>query len=70
MVEVIFDSMINAFKKDKGVEIRGFGSFKVKTREARFGRNPKTGVIVKIPENKALYFKAAKELRERVDGHK
>ena len=70
IVEVIFDSMVKALKKGEKIEIRGLGSFKVKSREARYGRNPKTGVRVNIPENKALSFKMGKELRERVGGQK
>ncbi|PIZ19473.1 MAG: integration host factor subunit beta, partial [Deltaproteobacteria bacterium CG_4_10_14_0_8_um_filter_43_12] len=50
IVDVIFDSMIDSLKKGERIEIRGFGSFKVKERNARNGRNPKTGIIVNIPE--------------------
>jgi len=67
IVDVIFDSMIDALKKGDKIEIRGFGSFKLKNRKARSGRNPKTGVIVSIPEKKTLFFKTGEELKKRVD---
>jgi integration host factor beta subunit len=67
IVDIIFDSMIDALKSGERIEIRGFGSFKIKDRDARCGRNPKTGDLVSIPNTKILYFKAGKELKERVD---
>ena len=50
------------------IEIRGFGSFQVKVREAREGRNPKTGEPVHIPAKRTPFFKVGKELKEMVDG--
>ena len=69
IVNLIFDSMKNALadKKDGRVEIRGFGSFKLKNRRAREGRNPKTGAPVHVKAKKVPFFKAGKELKERVD---
>ncbi|KAF0122451.1 MAG: integration host factor subunit beta [bacterium] len=67
IVDVIFDSMIDSLKKGERIEIRGFGSFKVKERNARNGRNPKTGIIVNIPEKKTIFFKPGKELKKKVD---
>ena len=67
IVDVIFDGMIDSLKKGERIEIRGFGSFKVKERKARNGRNPKTGIIVNIPEKKAIFFKPGKELKKKVD---
>ena len=67
IVNVIFDSIVEALKQGDKIEIRGFGSFKVKKRDARSGRNPKTGVLVEISENRTISFKAGKELKERVD---
>jgi len=67
IVDVIFDSMIEAVRRDERIEVRGFGSFKVKNRDARDGRNPKTGVVVKIPKKKTLFFKPGKEIKERID---
>lgn len=67
IVDVVFESMVDALKRDEKVEVRGFGSFKVKNRDARYGRNPKTGVVVSIPQRKTPFFKGAKEMKERVD---
>ena len=50
------------------VELRGFGSFSVKVRPARQGRNPRTGASVSVAEKRVPFFKAGKELRQRVDG--
>ena len=54
-------------KKGERIEVRGFGSFKVKNREGRIGRNPKTGVSVSIPQKKTILFKPGNELKKRVD---
>jgi len=67
VVDVIFNSMVDALKRGEKIEIRGFGSFRVKNREARHGRNPKTGEIVNIPEKKTIFFKVGEELKRRVD---
>jgi integration host factor subunit beta len=65
--DIIFNSMTESLKGGDKVEIRGFGSFKVKERNPRQGRNPKTGDTIDIPFKKVPFFKAGKELRERVD---
>jgi len=67
VVNTIFDSMTDALRSGKRIEIRGFGSFQVKVREAREGRNPKTGEEVKIPAKRTPFFKVGKELKERID---
>ncbi len=67
VVNIIFDSMANALKDGDKVEIRGFGSFTVREREAREARNPKNGEVVTIPAKKTPFFKTGKELRERVN---
>ncbi len=67
VVNTIFDSMTEALRNSDRIEIRGFGSFQVKIREAREGRNPKTGEEVKIPAKKTPFFKVGKELKERID---
>ena len=67
IVNTIFGSITNALSHGDKVELRGFGSFRVRHREAREGRNPKTGVSVSIPSKKVPFFKAGKELREMVD---
>ena len=68
VVNTIFDSMIEALKEGDRIEIRGFGSFQVKVREAREGRNPKTGEPVHISAKRTPFFKVGKELKEMVDG--
>ncbi len=67
VVNTIFDSMIESLKDGDRIEIRGFGSFQVKMREAREGRNPKTGEPVHIGAKRTPFFKVGKELREMVD---
>ena len=67
VVNTIFDSMTEALKRGARIEIRGFGSFQVKVREAREGRNPKTGEEVHIPAKRTPFFKVGKELKEMVD---
>jgi len=66
-VEIIFDSMVEAMKKDDRIEIRGFGNFTVRTRDPRRGRNPMTGASVDVPPRGFPFFKVGKELKERVD---
>lgn len=67
VVNRIFEGMTDALKVSDRIEIRGFGSFQVKIREAREGRNPKTGAEVKIPAKRTPFFKVGKELKERID---
>ena len=68
IVNTVFDSMSDALERDERIEIRGFGSFEVRTRKPRIGRNPKTGMAVEVGERKVPFFKVGKELRERVNG--
>ena len=68
VVNTIFDSMASALRDGERIEIRGFGSFQVKVREAREGRNPKTGELVAVHAKRVPFFKVGKELRLRVDG--
>ncbi len=70
VVNTIFDSMTQALKEGERIEIRGFGSFQVKTRDAREGRNPKTGEPVQISAKRTPFFKVGKELKEMVDESK
>ncbi len=67
IVDTVFASMADSLSKGEKVEIRGFGSFKVKEREGRTGRNPKSGESIYIEPKKVPFFKAGKELKERVD---
>ena len=66
-VNLLFNSMADALKQGQKIEIRGFGSFKAIQREARVGRNPKTGEKVDVAPKRTVHFKAGKELKERVD---
>ena len=67
IVNTIFDSMTDALRRGDRIEIRGFGSFEVRCRKPRVGRNPKTGTSVDVGERKVPFFKVGKELRERVN---
>jgi len=67
IINAIFDSMVNAMVQEERIEIRGFGSFVVKHRRAREGRNPKTGAMVSVAAKKVPFFKVGKELRLRVN---
>jgi integration host factor subunit beta len=67
IVNLIFGGIENALSLGDRVEIRGFGSFSVRERDAREARNPKSGELVKIPCRRTPFFKTGKELRERVD---
>ena len=67
VVNIVFGSIISALAKGDKVELRGFGSFRVRSRDSRDGRNPRTGATVQIPPKKVPFFKAGKELREMVD---
>jgi len=68
MVNAVFDSLAEALRRGDRIEIRGFGSFVVKHREAREGRNPRTGLTVPVAAKRVPFFKVGKELRVRVDG--
>jgi integration host factor subunit beta len=67
IVNAVFDGMADALHQGNRIEIRGFGSFVVKSRDARHGRNPKTGRLVAVPAKQVPFFKVGKELRLRVD---
>jgi integration host factor subunit beta len=70
IVNTIFDSIGGELVQGGRVEIRGFGSFTIRSRDAREARNPKSGDVVMIPEKKTPFFKTGKELRERVNNGK
>lgn len=67
VINSIFDSIRDALARGDKVEIRGFGSFRLRGRRERVGRNPKTGEHVNVPAKKVPFFKAGKELKEFVD---
>ncbi len=68
IVNAMFDAMANVLARGQRIEIRGFGSFAVKNRHARQGRNPKTGEVVKVAAKRIPFFRAGKELRSEVNG--
>ena len=67
LVNTIFDSMIEALASGDKVEIRNFGSFRVKVRNARTGRNPRTGESVAVPKKRVPYFRPGKELKNLIE---
>ena len=67
VVNTVFSSITDSLADGKKVELRGFGSFRIRQRNARVGRNPKSGQKVDVPSKKVPFFKAGKELRELVD---
>ena len=67
VVDLVFSEMTNALVVGDRVEVRGLGSFKVKSHDGYKGRNPKTGKKIKVKSKKLPFFKCGKELKERVD---
>ena len=67
IVNVIFDEIIEALARGDRVELRGFGAFTVKHRDARQGRNPRTGETVDVGEKFVPFFKTGKDLREQLN---
>ncbi len=68
IVNTVFDEVSNALARGNRVELRGFGAFSIKRREARVGRNPRTGETVKVAEKCVPFFKTGKQLRDRLNG--
>ena len=68
IVNAIFDEIVDALANGDRVELRGFGAFTVKQRDARVGRNPRTGESVQVDEKHVPFFKAGKLLRDRLNG--
>jgi len=66
VVEEVFNAMTEALVQGEGVEIRGFGSFRVREYDSYTGRNPKTGKNISVSPKRLPFFKVGKELRERV----
>jgi integration host factor subunit beta len=67
IVNTVFQSITESLSEGQKVELRGFGSFRIRERNARLGRNPKSGAQVNVPAKRVPFFKAGKELRELVD---
>jgi integration host factor subunit beta len=69
VVNTVFSQILEALKSDDKIELRGFGSFRVRRRRSRLGRNPKTGDRVDVPSKRIPYFKPGKELRDLINDH-
>ena len=67
IVNVFFDTISNAIAKGERVELRGFGVFDVKKREARIARNPKNGDVVAVPAKKVPFFRMGKDMKDRIN---
>lgn len=67
IVNTILDEVISAMKDGNRIELRGFGAFSVKSRNARMGRNPRTGSSVEVIAKRVPFYKTGKELRERLN---
>jgi integration host factor subunit beta len=67
VVNTIFNSIRNSLQKGDKTEIRGFGSFRLRARRMKEGRNPKTGATVAVPAKRVPFFKAGKELKEMLN---
>ena len=67
VVNTVFNSMADSLAKGDRVEIRGFGSFKIKHYDGYTGRNPKTGELIEVKPKRLPFFKCGKDLKERVD---
>lgn len=67
IVNVFFETISNAIAKGERVELRGFGVFDVKKREARIARNPKNGDVVAVPAKKVPFFRMGKDMKDRIN---
>ncbi len=67
IVNIVFDSIVDSLRSGQKIELRGFGSFRLRNRKSRTGRNPKTGEKVDVPSKKIPYFKPGKELKELIN---
>lgn len=69
IVTTIFDEIASALSRGDRVELRGFGAFSVKQRDARIGRNPRTGEAVQVDAKRVPYFKTGKQLRNKLNNN-
>lgn len=67
IVDAVFSSIVDALRSGDKIELRGFGTFRLRRRDARTGRNPKTGAGVVVPAKSVPHFKPGKELRELIN---
>jgi|TARA_B100001964_G_C13911929_1_gene456322 integration host factor subunit beta len=66
-LNLVFDEIIKTLAKGKNVQIRGFGSFKIRQLKSRIGRNPKDGSIIKIPAKQSVHWKMSKEFFQKLN---
>lgn len=67
IVQTVLDSITESLQRGEKIELRGFGSFRIRNRSSRQGRNPKTGTSVSVPAKKVPYFKPGKEIKDLVN---
>ncbi len=67
IVDTVFETIKDALRRGEKIELRGFGSFRLRRRDSRRGRNPKTGDRVDVPPKRVPYFKPGKELKDRIN---
>lgn len=67
IVNIVLDSIVDSLRHGEKIELRGFGSFRIRNRKSRLGRNPKTGEKVEVPPKRIPYFKPGKELKELIN---
>jgi integration host factor subunit beta len=67
IVNSVFDSIVESLRAGEKIELRGFGSFRIRSRKPRIGRNPKTGERVEVPSKQIPYFKPGKELKDLIN---
>lgn len=67
IVQTVLDSITESLQRGEKIELRGFGSFRIRNRMSRQGRNPKTGTAVSVPAKKVPYFKPGKEIKDLVN---
>ena len=66
LVATFLESIIDSLRTGEGIELRGFGSFRLRNRKARMGRNPRSGESIEVPPKRVVYFKLGKELRSKL----
>jgi integration host factor subunit beta len=67
IVQIVLDSITDSLQRGEKIELRGFGSFRIRSRSSRQGRNPKTGSGVSVPAKRVPYFKPGKEIKDLVN---
>lgn len=67
VVAAFLDEIVHALAEGRRVELRGFGAFSTRARNAKLGRNPRTGEPVEVPPKRVPFFKAGKEMRARLN---